>query len=90
MPNDNVTFATSITPPKGAAAQSASRHTSKGTSTGPRPELPSILKKKKKLKLDGQLEPIRQLIESQPSVMQITPSKTDIALLLAMQTLRHK
>jgi hypothetical protein len=91
MPNDNVTFAT-ITPPKGAVAKSASRHTSKGTSTGPGPDSPSNLKdKKKKLpKLDARLEPIRQLIESQPSAIQVTLSETAIALLLATQTLRHK
>jgi hypothetical protein len=49
MPNDNITFAT-IMPLKVAIAQSASRHISKGASTRPGPELPSILKNNKQTK----------------------------------------
>jgi hypothetical protein len=89
MPNDNITFAT-VTPPKGAVTQSSSSQCSKGTTTGTGLDQPSILRKKKPPRIDTRLDPIRQLIESQPTAIQVTLSETAIALLLATETLCHK
>jgi hypothetical protein len=87
MANDNVTLVT-VTPPKGAVTQSALSHRSKGMTTGPGLDQPSILCKKKLPRLDARLDPIHQLTESQPSsAIQVTLSKIAITLLLATQTL---
>jgi hypothetical protein len=89
MPNDNSTYAT-ITPPKRNVSKSASSHHSKGTTPGTGPDTPSILRNKKKPPTDARLEPIRAMIESQPSAIQVTLNETALILLLATQTLRQK
>jgi hypothetical protein len=86
-PNGNSTRAT-ITPPNRTGIVSATRNAvnEPDTGTGSDPKAT----KKNHFKLDARLEPIRDVIESQPKAIQVTLSDTAITMLLATRKLREK
>ena len=78
--------AATITPPHRVGTVTASSR----NSNGPNPNPGSDTKPPPKLKLDARLESIREVIESQPTAIQLTLSDTAVAMLLATKTLRDK
>ena len=85
IPNGNTTNAT-ITPPNRSNSAPATGYNPVGrpSRTGPDPKIVP------KLKLDARLESIRDVIESQPTAIQITLSDTAVAMLLSTKILRDK
>ena len=81
----NNTVATITPPNRGGSATASSRN-----SNGSNPVPGSDSKPPAKLKLDARLESIREVIESQPTVIQTTISDTAVAMLLATKILRDK